>query len=47
MVNLQTAAVLLLIVTAVKGLQADPITTYLTDDSGRYVFFHGVNVVYK
>lgn len=28
-------------------LQADPLTSYLTDKNGRFIFYHGVNVVYK
>lgn len=48
MVNLQSTALLfLLVLTSIDCYQADPLTSYLTDDSGRFVIFHGVNVVYK
>lgn len=54
MVNLHGLLSLSLIIAAVglvqvqcSDLQADPITSYLTDKSGRFIFYHGVNVVYK
>ena len=29
------------------GFEVDPLTTFLRDEYGRNVFFHGMNVVYK
>lgn len=45
--NLHKITIILLIGLAACELHADPITSYLTDESGRFMFYHGVNVVYK
>jgi endoglycosylceramidase len=29
------------------GISVDPVTSYLVDETGRFVFYHGVNAVYK
>jgi endoglycosylceramidase len=30
-----------------KSISVDPLTTYLTDESGRFLFYHGINAIYK
>lgn len=47
MKNLSIIALFSLILIAACELHADPITTYLTDEKGRFIFYHGLNVVYK
>lgn len=47
MYNLHIVTLALLCLTSLCNLSVDPLTSYLTDDNGRFMFFHGVNAVYK
>lgn len=46
--NLQTLLLIIALALTVScQLHVDPITTHLTDASGRFRFYHGVNTIFK
>lgn len=47
MYNLHIEILALLCFTSLCNLSVDPVSNYLTDENGRFLYFHGVNAVYK
>lgn len=45
--HLLAALALLLLYASAQRLSVDPLTSHLVDEKGRFIFYHGVNEVYK